>query len=87
MKLKQEFVLRRVADENILIPITGIDTKFDGIISLTETGVFIWKGLEAGKSREEITADLLNEYEVTQEKAQADVDDLCNQLLVLGILE
>ena len=87
MKLKQEFVLRSIAGENILIPVTGIDQKFDGLISLNETGVVIWKGLEAGKDADAIVAALLEEYDVTEEKARADVENLCNQLRVLEILE
>ena len=87
MKLKQEFVLRDIAGENILIPVTAIDNKFDGIISLNETGVSIWKALEAGKNEDQIVASLLEEYEVSEEKARADMQGILNQLRVLGILE
>ena len=87
MKLKQEFVLRNVAGDNILIPVTGIDNKFDGLITLNETGVFIWKQLEAGKNQDEIVKALLDEYEVSDEQANRDVTDILNQLIVLGILE
>lgn len=87
MKLKQEFVLRNIAGDNILIPVTGIDNKFDGIISLNESGVIIWKALESGKDEAGIVAALMEEYEVTEEKAHKDVTDLLNQLRVLGIVE
>ena len=87
MKLKQEFVLRNVAGDNILIPVTGIDNKFDGLITLNETGVFIWKQLEAGKNQDEIVKALLDEYDVSDEQANRDVTDILNQLIVLGILE
>ena len=87
MKLKQEFVLRNIAGDNILIPVAGIDNKFDGIISLNESGVIIWKALESGKDEDGIVAALMKEYEVAEEKAHKDVTDLLNQLRVLGIVE
>ena len=87
MKLKQEFVLRNIAGDNILIPVTGIGNKFDGLITLNETGVFIWQQLEAEKDPDAIVAALLEEYEVSEEKARADVENLLAQLTVLGILE
>ena len=87
MKIKQEFVLRNIAGDNILIPVTGINNKFDGLITLNETGVFIWKQLEAGKNQDEIVKALQDEYEVSNDKANHDVTDILNQLVVLGILE
>ena len=86
MKLKQEFVLRSIAGENVLIPVTGLDNKFDGLISLNESGVVIWKALESGCDEDAIVNALLEEYEVTEEKARQDVQNLLNQLRVLGIL-
>ncbi|WP_190324818.1 PqqD family protein, partial [Mediterraneibacter catenae] len=53
-KIKQEFVLRRIAGENVLIPVGNQGDKFQGIITLNETGRFIWEKLEEGKNLEEI---------------------------------
>ena len=86
MKLKQNFVLREVAGEYIVIPVTGMDDKFKGIMTLNETGAFIWRGIEAGKEKTEIVADLCEEYEVSEEKATQNVEDFCAQLEKLEIL-
>ena len=86
MKLKQEFVLRQVAGEYVLIPIMKKNDSFSGVITLNETGVFIWKLLENGASREEILAALLEEYDVTQEHAEKNLDDFCANLQKLDIL-
>lgn len=86
MKLNQEFVLRNIAGDSILVPVTGIDNKFDGLITLNETGIFIWKQLEAGKDADGIVAALLEEYEVSEEQARKNVTDILSQLTVLGIL-
>ena len=86
MKFKQEFVLREVAGENIVIPLTGLGERFNGLITLNETGAFIWKQIEAEKNKDAIVDALLEEYDVTRQQAQRNVDDLCAQMEQLGIL-
>ena len=86
MKLKQDFVLREVAGEYIVIPVSALDDAFKGIMTLNETGAFIWKAIEAGKEKEEIIESLLEEYEVDKDHASRNVDDFCEQLEKLGIL-
>lgn len=86
MKLKQEFVLRNVAGEFILIPITNLSNKFNGIITLNETSKFIWELIVQEKEKEDIVKALLEEYEVEEELATKNVDDFCEHLVSLGIL-
>ena len=86
MKLKQEFVLRNVAGDNILIPISSKDDSFKGIITLNETGAFIWNHIENEDEESDIIKALMDEYEVTEEKAASDVKNLCDKLKTLGIL-
>ncbi len=85
-KIKQEFVLRRIAGENVLIPVGNQGDKFQGIITLNETGRFIWEKLEEGKNLEEIAETITEEYEVSREKAERDVNRICEQLRKLEIL-
>ena len=86
MKLNQEFVLREVAGEYIVIPLTGLGDRFNGLITLNETGAFIWKQIEQEKEQDEIVNALLEEYEVSREQAARNVADLCAQLKKLRIL-
>ena len=60
--------------------------KFQGIITLNETGRFIWEKLEEGKNLEEIAETITEEYEVSREKAERDVNRICEQLRELEIL-
>lgn len=85
-KIKQEFVLRTIAGENVLIPVGNQGDTFQGIITLNETGRFIWEKLEEGTELEEIAKGLAEEYEVSMEKAEKDIDNICGQLRKLGIL-
>lgn len=85
-KIKQEFVLRTIAGENVLIPVGNQGDIFQGIITLNETGRFIWEKLEEGKELDEIAEEMTGEYEVPREKAEKDIDKICGQLKKLGLL-
>lgn len=86
MKLKQEFVLREVAGDKLLIPVMGTEDAFNGIITLNETGAFIFKQIEAEKDEPEIVEALLEEYQVTREQATKNVADFCDNFRKLNIL-
>ena len=87
MKLKGEYVLREIAGEAVLIPTGRSALEFNGIIALNPVSADIWRCLQAGKNREEITAFLLEEYEVSRETAEADLDELLGKLREQGLLE
>lgn len=81
MKLKDNFELRNVCGENVVIG-TGIENvDFDRIIHLNETGAFLWKEAQKGDfSVDSLTAALLNEYEVEENTARADVEAFVTKL-------
>ena len=87
MKLKQEFVLREVAGENLLIPIVGINDKFDGIITLNETSTFIWKCIEKEMDENEIVEEILKEYDAEIALVKSNVHEFCCHLREMGIIE
>lgn len=86
MKLKQQFVLREIAGDSILIPIGNINDSFQGIMTLNETSVFIWKQLEREKDKEEILEAILEEYEVSREQAERNLEEFLKALKKIGIL-
>ena len=74
MKLKPNFELRCVCGENVVIPCGIENVNFDSIIHLNETGTFLWKEAEKGDfTVESLTAALTDEYDVSGDKAEADV--------------
>ena len=74
MKLKQNFELREICGEHVVIPCGIENVNFDSIIHLNETGAFLWRQAEKGEfSVESLTAALLAEYEVSEDTAKADV--------------
>ena len=47
----KRFVLRKVAGENILVPVGNTALTFNGLVTLNESGAFLWKHM--GKKQDE----------------------------------
>ena len=87
MKLKENYVLRQVADTWVVLPV-GIEiANFNGMLTLNASGVLLWNALEKGTSREELAALLTSEYVVSLDQAQKDVDEFLEKLQTVGCLE
>ena len=85
MKLKDGFLLRQVAGENVVLP-TGAAMDFNAMITLNDTGSTLWKQLEKEADRESLIAALLAEYEVDEATAAAAVDSFVARLKELDLL-
>ena len=87
MKIKDGFVLRNVVDEFIIMPTGDNIAKFEGAVVLNEVSAFIFKQLQNPVSRDDLLAAVLNEYEVDEATAAADLDALLVKLADMGVLE
>lgn len=72
MKLKDGFLLREVAGETVVIPVGG-DLDLNMMITLNDTGRFLWERLEKDVTVDELVAALLSEYEVDESTARTAV--------------
>ena len=87
MKLKENLVLREVAGSWVVLPIAENVLEFNGMLSLNESGVELWRLLEKGNSREELVAYLTENYEVDYDQASADVGEFIDTLEKAGCIE
>lgn len=87
MKIKEGFVLRNVVDEFIVMPTGDNIAKFEGAVVLNEVSAFIFKQLETPVSRDDLLAAMLNEYDVDEATAAADLDALLEKFAEMGVLE
>ena len=85
MKLKDGFILRTVAGETVVLPAAGV-TDFDMMITLNETGKFLWERLAVGAEDSDLVKDLLAEYDVTEEVAAKSVAAFVARLKELDFL-
>ncbi|MBO4671594.1 MAG: PqqD family protein [Bacteroidales bacterium] len=88
MKIKDGFTLRTMLGENIVVGEGLSQVNFNKLISLNETAAFLWKEVQ-GKTfgKEDLVKLLLDNYEVEEERAAADVDKLIDTWIKEGIIE
>lgn len=86
MKVSDQFILRNVAGDNLLIPTgrSALDVK--GLILLSESGVLLYNRLQGGCAKEDLVAALMAEYEVSEHEAAQDTDAFLEQMRRLHIL-
>ena len=78
MKIKEGFILRDVAGDTIVMP--GCDMELNAMITLNETGAFLWKLLETETTEEELAAAIVKQYGVDDETAKTAVHNFVEKL-------
>ena len=86
MKIKDGFLLRQVAGQTVVLP-TGGGLDLNMMITLNDTGAFLWEHLQADTDETALVTALLAEYDVTEEKARQAVDGFIATLNDHGFLE
>ena len=87
MKIKEDFILRKMDDMTIVVAVGESAKTFNGVINLNPTAEFFWEKLAEGCSREELIDAVLAEYDVPKEVVEADVDKFIAQLKKENILD
>jgi hypothetical protein len=86
VRITEKFVIRRIADETVAIPVGSVKGGFSGIISLNEVGEFLFAQLAEEQTEESLISALLAEYDVSRETAQTDVREFLDHLSQAGLL-
>ena len=87
MKIKKDFITRNVAGETVVVPTGEAASRLNGMITLNETAAFIWEFLQESHTREELLAAMLDEFEVDETCAKADIEGFTEMLMENGMLE
>lgn len=87
LKRNDDFLLRRVGEANILVPLRQKVVNLQGVITLNETGAFIWELLKEERTPDELAEALVEEFDVEFDQAKKDVEEFLKQLKELGALQ
>ena len=87
MKIKTGFVLRTVANENVVMAIGQASRLLNGIIKLNGTGVLLWNLLAKGTEKNELVSALQQTYRISCDQAEQDVDAFLATLNRVGCVE
>lgn len=87
MILSPGFKLMNIADEHLLIPVGEKAVSFQGVITLTEAAYYLLQFMFEPKSKTDLVNHLVQEFEVDDEIAEADVNVFVTRLLDMGVIE
>lgn len=85
MKLKDDFILRSIAGQTVVLP-SGGDLDLNMMITLNETGAFLWERMQQETDEAALVAALLTEYDVDEARASAAVTAFVQKLEANGFL-
>lgn len=86
MKILEGFVLKNIAGENIVVPVGSNTVSFKAIVTLNDSGAFLWHSLENERTEAELVTALLGEYDIDEATAKADVAEFTAKLREAGLL-
>lgn len=86
MKRNDDFLLRDVAGTLVVVPVGPAVSTFPGMITMNGTGAFIWEQLETEQTVESLVAAMVENYDVDEARAKADVEAFLKKLEPTGAL-
>lgn len=86
MKIKEGFVVRKIANHYMAVPVGTRAKELHGMIGLNETAAFLWELLKQDRTEEELAILLYNEYEISEQKALETVKRFGELLRKEGVL-
>lgn len=88
MKLNGKYKLRKVSGTYVIVKLGGGETlNFSKLITINETGAFIFNKLAEEISMDELVGAMLDEYEIDEAAAREAADSFITKLVDLGIAE
>ena len=80
MKIQPGFTLKEVADSFVIVPTGANIVDFSAMITINETGAFLWECLKEDVTTEDLCNKLCSEYDVDRETALADIEEFIGAL-------
>lgn len=84
MKRNPDFVQQDVAGTKVIVPTGAAVSEFPGMITVNDTGAYLWELLETEQTADTLTDALQEKYEVAREQAKADVEAFLAELQPTG---
>lgn len=87
MKIKDGFAKREIAGSHIVVPVGKTALEFNAMITLNESGAFYWDIFQNDITIDEAVKLILDEYEVEEDRARADVEKFVQMLSDNDLIE
>ncbi len=86
LKLKTDLIIRSIADTSVAIPAGPAAAGVNGLLSLTPSGELLVRMLHEECELPDLVAALVQEYDVSAEQAQEDVERFISKLKEVHLL-
>lgn len=86
-KLKDGFIVRKIGNQIMAIPVGSRTSEIHGMIALSESGELLWNALENGADVETLADILTENYTVERSLAVSDVEKFLKGLKEQGALQ
>ena len=80
MRVKSGYILREVAGNYLVVAVGEEAMDFNGLITTNETGAFLWNKLSSDISEQELVSAMLDEYDIDEGTAAADISSFISKL-------
>lgn len=87
MKVNSDFILKKIAGDYMVIPVGNNLVDFNAVITLNETGAFLWDKLQSETTLDALCLAMCSKFNIDKDTAKADIDEFLNKLSSVGILE
>lgn len=87
MQIVNGFCIRKILDETVAVPTQEAAHRLSGLVSMNETGEFLFQLLQSKQTKESLVEALLENYEIDKETATADVESFVKILQENNLLE
>jgi len=86
MKRKTSFLLREVAGKQVVVPLGKAAVDFPGMLTLNNTGVYLWQLLEQEQTEDALVQAVCGRYDVAEATAREDITEFLKKLRSVGAI-
>lgn len=86
-RLSDNFVIRNILDECIIVPKKSQDNEEHGFFALNATSRIIINGINDGKETDDIVSEVCDAFEIDHDSAMADIEEFINEFKNMGIIQ
>lgn len=79
--------MRNIADTHIVVPTGERVIEFKGMMTLNDSGRFIWDCMTQDITYDRLLGVVLQEYQIDEEKAREDLDEFLKSAREAGVLD
>jgi hypothetical protein len=87
MRRNGDFVLKKVGDDSLLVPLGPQVKERNGLVTLNGTAAFLWELLASDRSLQDLTNAVVERFDVDRSRADTDVRSFIGWMTEAGVLE